>query len=199
MYASGDLAYQAQELQRDIETYINRLQSLLDRVELYEESPAVTTPPTSTTPSDPRRTAKGTAVFIVHGRAGREVEVARTVEQLGLEAIILQERLHGGSSTLIEKLEREARPCGYTLVVYTGDDEGRIFGSSDAYMRRARENVVLELGYFIALLGRDCVTILHDPAVTVPSDFHGVGYYTLDSGGAWKDRVAGELRRAGLL
>ncbi len=118
---------------------------------------------------------------------------------MGLEAVILQERLHGGAATLIEKLEREAGPCGYALVIYTGDDEGRMFGSGDDLVRRARENVVLELGYFVGVLGRDNVTILRDPDVTVPSDFHGVGYYDLDEAGAWKTQVEGELRRARLL
>jgi len=183
---------------RDIERCLVVLRSILAKIELWPESPAVQGSVGATVGESPD-VVQGNAVFIVHGRAGREAEVARAVEQLGLEAVILQERLHGGSATLIEKLEREARSCGYAIVVYTGDDEGRMFGSEDALAKRARENVVLELGYFVGHLGRQNVTILHDPAVTVPSDFLGVGYYTLDPAGAWKERVAGELRLAGLL
>jgi predicted nucleotide-binding protein len=181
-----------QELHEDIETYLNRLQSVLERIDLWSEAPTVANSlPTA-------RGLTGGSVFIVHGHAGREHEVARCIDHLGLSAVILQERLHGGSSTLIEKLEREAGPCGYAIVIYTGDDEGRDVGSSD-FSLRARENVVLELGYFIGKLGRDRVTILHDALVEVPSDFHGVGYYPLDPGGGWRTKIGGEPKRAGLL
>jgi len=190
--APQPLQMDIQELHEDIETYLSRLQSVLERMELWNEASDAVISPSST------KGPTGDSVFIVHGHAGREHEVARCIDHLGLTSVILQERLHGGSSTLIEKLEREAGPCGYAIVIYTGDDEGREVGSSDLSLR-ARENVVLELGYFVGKLGRDKVTILHDTAVTVPTDFHGVGYYPLDAGGGWKARIEGELRRAGLL
>ena len=179
---------------KSLQGNITRLRAIVAKLELYQEADSIEAPAADVTANAPL----GDAVFIVHGRAGREHEVARAVEQLGAEAVILQERLHHGSATLIEKLEREASACGYAIVVYTGDDEGRIVGSNDLD-RRARENVVLELGYFVGLLGREKVTILRDPDVTVPSDFHGVGYYTIDDAGGWKTKVEGELRSAGLL
>ena len=39
MYVAQPLQGQIQELHRDVETLINRLQSILERVDLYEESP----------------------------------------------------------------------------------------------------------------------------------------------------------------
>jgi predicted nucleotide-binding protein len=180
-------------LHKDIERDLTQLRAILQNTELYQEAPTV-----SAASVTARAVPGGHAVFIVHGRAGREHEVARTVEQLGAEAVVLQERLHHGTATLIEKLEREASACGYAIVVYTGDDEGRIVGATDLDSR-ARENVVLELGYFVGLLGREKVTILRDPDVTVPSDFQGAAYYTLDEAGAWKARIEGELRNAGLI
>ena len=189
-----------QELHQDIEILIERLTSILERVELYEEAaPSVASRTEPAGPaSEEAKAGPGKDVFIVHGHAGKEDAVARHVEKLSLKAVILKEQLHGGASTLIEKLEREAASCGYAIVVYTGDDVGRAV-TSDSLSLRARENVVLELGYFIGRLGRDRVTILHDEAVAVPSDFHGVGYYPLDNEGAWKAKVEGELKRARLL
>ena len=41
---------------------------------------------------------------------------------------------------------------------------------------RARQNVVLEFGYFIGLLGRDRVCCLYKGDVELPSDMHGIVY-----------------------
>jgi predicted nucleotide-binding protein len=39
---------------------------------------------------------------------------------------------------------------------------------------RARQNVILELGWFIGYLGRDRVVILSQGGLEIPSDIHGV-------------------------
>jgi len=57
----------------------------------------------------------------------------------------------------------------------------------------------LELGYFVAALTADNVTILLDETVEIPSHFLGVGYYRLDSAGKWKKKIKAELRRAGII
>ena len=189
VYFPRTLQQSIQDLHRDIEFSLTRLRSLLDRLPLFIEAPEVVNQTPSLRPH-------GSDVFIVHGHGGREDSVAREVERVGLTPVILRDELHRGSTTLIEKLEREAKRCGYAVVVVTGDDEGRKVGSHDKLKLRARQNVVLELGYFVALLGRENVTILHDPAVDIPSDFNGVGYYPLDEAEAWKGRLAGELQHA---
>ena len=62
---------------------------------------------------------------------------------------------------------------------------------------RARQNVIFELGYFIARLGRERVAALKQDSVEVPSDFSGVVYLTYDSNKAWKQDLARELEAAG--
>ena len=62
---------------------------------------------------------------------------------------------------------------------------------------RARQNVVLELGYFIGRLGRDRVCALKRDDIEMPSDFGGVVYETFDSGGGWKQALGRELQAAG--
>ena len=184
-----------QDLQQDIDKYILRLRSILDRLDLFDESsPSVAI---STESSEPP--TRGKAVFIVHGHGRYEHEVARAISDIGSTPIILQEQLHEGSASLLAKLSREGERCGYAIVIYTGDDVGKAADSSDELRPRARENVVLELGYFLGLLGHQSVTVLHDAGVDFPSDFSGIGYYPLDSEGGWKAKIQGELRRAGIV
>jgi len=58
---------------------------------------------------------------------------------------------------------------------------------------RARQNVVLELGYFVGRLGRTHVCALKRGEVEIPSDFDGVVYVDFDSPGAWKQALGREL------
>ncbi len=62
---------------------------------------------------------------------------------------------------------------------------------------RARQNVVLELGYFIGRLGRERVCALKRGEVEIPSDFGGVVYAPFDEGGGWRQTLANELQAAG--
>lgn len=62
---------------------------------------------------------------------------------------------------------------------------------------RARQNVVLELGYFVGRLGRDRVLALKRGDVEVPSDFNGVVYTDYDAAGHWKFELVKELKAAG--
>jgi predicted nucleotide-binding protein len=131
-------------------------------------------------------------VFIVHGHAeGPRESVARFVERLGLRPIILHEQTSEGR-TIIEKIERHSG-VGYVVVLLTGDDRGGLAGADPAgYRPRARQNVVLELGYFLGKLGRRHVCVLHEPGVEIPSDYDGVVYVPLDS--EWQFRLAREMK-----
>jgi predicted nucleotide-binding protein len=64
--------------------------------------------------------------------------------------------------------------------------------------RRSRQNVVLEFGYFIGLLGRDRVCCLHQGNVELPSDMHGIVYIPFkESVNEAKDMIKKELIEAG--
>jgi len=88
-------------------------------------------------------------------------------ERLGLEAIILHEQANRGR-TVIEKVI-EYGNVGFAVVLHTPDDEGCVKGGT--LEPRARQNVLLELGFFIGHLGRDKVCALKKRAVEIPSDF----------------------------
>lgn len=112
-------------------------------------------------------------VFIVHGRdVGSATELARILEGLKLKPIILSEQA-SGSRTIIEKLEKYS-DVGYAFAILTPDDVGGLANSRLNLKNRARQNVVLELGYFMGLLGRDRVGCLYKGDVELPSDMLGV-------------------------
>jgi hypothetical protein len=61
---------------------------------------------------------------------------------------------------------------------------------------RARQNVILELGFFIGRLGRQHVCVLADPNVEAPSDL--IGIVTVSTADNWKTALEKELRAAGM-
>lgn len=133
-------------------------------------------------------------VFIVHGHDGEAREtVARFLERLGFEAIILHEQANRGR-TVIEKVEANG-DVGFAIVLLTPDDEG--CAKNGQPEPRARQNVLLELGYFIGRLGRDKVCALKRGELEIPSDFAGVVWETMDNGNGWKLALARELQAAG--
>jgi predicted nucleotide-binding protein len=137
------------------------------------------------------------SVFLVHGHdEGTKEKVARFLERLGLDVIILHERVNQGR-TLIEKFEEYAGRAAFAVILFTPDDVG--FPVRDEAMRqpRARQNVVLELGYFIGRLTRERVCVLHKGGVELPSDIFGIVYHPVDEGDGWKLALAKELKAAG--
>lgn len=137
-------------------------------------------------------------VFIVHGRDDLlKVEVARFIEKLGLSAIILHEQPNSGK-TIIEKIE-EYTNVGFGIVLYTPCDiGGQKLSNLDTDLKpRARQNVVFEHGYLIGKLGRNKVCALVKEEVEFPSDISGVVYQKVDDAGAWKLKLAIELKQAG--
>jgi len=116
-------------------------------------------------------------IFVVYGHD----DIARTqlealLRRWDLEPIILDQQASGGQ-TIIEKLEDYGSDVGYAIVLATPDDEGKA-KSETGYKARVRQNVVLELGMFLAKLGRERVAILLKEAIDFekPSDIHGLIY-----------------------
>jgi predicted nucleotide-binding protein len=135
-------------------------------------------------------------VFLVHGHDEAVTEsVARFLEKLDLHPIILHEQPNMGR-TVIEKFEAHA-DVGFAVVLLTRDDIGGL-ASGGKLEPRARQNVILELGYFIGRLGRSRVCALYVEGVEIPSDFHGVVYVPYDAAGGWRLKLASEIRAAGL-
>jgi predicted nucleotide-binding protein len=157
--------------------------------DLAEAGPASENAPTPTAPK-----ALSRNVFVVHGHdEGARESVARYLEKLGFKAIVLHEQANQGR-TIIEKVEAHSE-VGFAVVLLTPDDVGG--KSADTLKPRARQNVILELGYFVGKLGRNRVCALKRGAVEVPSDFDGVVYVSFDDGSDWRQKLAQELQAAG--
>lgn len=151
-------------------------------------------PPSPTSQTRPNPSNK---IFVVHGHDEATLQtVARFLEKLGLEAIILREEPDAGR-TIIEKFEDCADDVGFAVVLLTPDDLGGA-AEAGATASRARQNVIFELGYFAGKLGRGCTCLMRKGAVEIPSDLYGVIYTELDPGDGWKIKLVKELKVAKL-
>ena len=169
-------AFNVRFLKSDIDALLSTLPSLADRI----------------APTAPK--LKSRKIFVVHGRAdGPREAVARFLEKLDFEAIILHEQANQ-SRTVIEKVEAYS-DVGFAVVLLSPDDEGCLRGETPK--PRARQNVLLELGYFIGKLTRQCVCTLKVGEIEIPSDWAGVIDEPFDTTGGWKITLARELKAAG--
>ena len=133
----------------------------------------------------------------MHGHDdGAKEAVARHVSRLNLAPVILHEQPNKGQ-TIIEKFKSNS-DVEYAIIIFTPDDLGHPVDRPEEVSPRARQNVLLELGYFIGTLGRHRVCVLSKGDVEVPSDYAGVVYIPMDDGGAWRFLVANEMKSVGL-
>ena len=133
-----------------------------------------------------RAMAANRNVFVVYGHDGNaRTELEAMLRRWGLTPLILDQLTSGGQTT-IEKLERVRADAGFAVVVATPDDEGHRAEHPDEKAFRARQNVVLELGMMLSVLGRDRVAILMKDQVVMerPSDIQGLIYIP------FKDKVS---------
>jgi predicted nucleotide-binding protein len=136
-------------------------------------------------------------VFVVHGHDEAVLQaVARFLEQIDLEIIVLREQPDQGRAT-IEKFKHYAGQVGFAVVLLTPDDLAGP-SSAPASATRARQNVIFELGYFAGKLGRGRACLLRKGNVEIPSDLYGIIYKDFDTAGAWKLELVKELKAAEL-
>lgn len=115
-------------------------------------------------------------IFIVHGRDSSSMhELYRLLQdEFNLNPFILSEQPHEGAETILEKFERLATDCSMAAILLTPDDT-----MSDGETRRARQNVILELGYFLGRQTRNKrkIMIFYKGNLEIPTDISGVIYY----------------------
>jgi predicted nucleotide-binding protein len=196
------------------ESGLNESEVLLKRfvqeLELFEDSDASVAPSRATGKSQRHWVGK---VFVVHGHDEKlKSQVARFLEQLDLQPIILHEQADQGQ-TIIEKFEKHS-DVSFAVVLLTPDDVGGKLNGKSSSQRlkwlgpetegkaslksRARQNVIFEFGYFLGKLGRSNVCGLYCEGVELPSDYSGVLYTKVDPEGAWQFKLMKELKAAGL-
>ncbi|WP_295362479.1 TIR domain-containing protein [Arenimonas sp.] len=117
-------------------------------------------------------------VFVVYGHdAAARTELEAMLRRWKLEPLIL-DQLPSEGQTIIEKLEKYTAEVKFAVVLATPDDEGYRAGHEDEKAFRARQNVVMELGMMLTLLGRKNVAILmkQQDNMERPSDIQGLLY-----------------------
>lgn len=122
-------------------------------------------------------------IMIVHGRDSDHELVKEILRAQGVtDPIVLRQRFKPGD-TITEKFEREALQADGALVLATPDDgaaalldpSGEPMSASDL-RRRARQNVILEYGWFWGKLGRNRVLLLLKGDLELPTDLAGLLY-----------------------
>jgi len=130
-----------------------------------------------------KSTGPSKRVFIVYGHDKVSLNsLELMLLKMGMEPIVLG-NLAAGGDTIIEKLEehlKESHNVGFACVLLTPDDVGYRSGHETEAKGRARQNVILELGMFLARLGRKRVAILYKTDVERPSDIDGLLYLPFD-------------------
>jgi predicted nucleotide-binding protein/ActR/RegA family two-component response regulator len=124
--------------------------------------------------------------FIVHGHDTKSLDELKHLirHRLGWERPkVLREMLSGGR-TLIEKFEDAAKTVDAVFVLLTPDDKAAPAKAPDEIKRRARQNVIFEMGYFFGKMQRagGRVILLHHGKVELPSDIHGIVYIDISDG-----------------
>ncbi len=139
------------------------------------ESAAATTPRIG---AQYKGKASARKVFVVYGHDGQaKTELEAMLRRWGLEPLIF-DQIKSGGQTIIEKLETVRAEADFAVVLATPDDEGHRKEHPEEKAFRARQNVVLELGMMLAILGRPKVAVLlkSDVHMERPSDIQGLIY-----------------------
>ncbi len=129
-------------------------------------------------------------VFIIHGHDERlKMEVELFLRSIQVSPVILHQQEDRGR-TIIEKLIEESQEAGFAIALFTPDD------IQEDLTKRARQNVLLETGYFMGKLGRDRVRMIVREGTEIPSDLSGILHTKLDE--RWKSSLLKELKAAGI-
>ncbi|MDD5114591.1 MAG: nucleotide-binding protein [Methylobacter sp.] len=180
------------EFHEDVDKKIHRLDSIIDRIELIPLKSSLNLP---SIPIESPKHLDRNKIFVVHGQNNEaKLEVARFIEKIGFEPIILHEQA-SGSKTIIEKIETYS-DVGFGVVIYTPCDVGSKSSEPTELKGRARQNVVFEHGFLIGKLGRANVCPLVKGNLETPNDISGIVYTSMDTTN-WQLELAKELRGAG--
>lgn len=143
-------------------------------------------------PSKIENKSLGDTVFIIHGHDDElKIELQLLLTRAKIKNIVLHEQPDKGR-TIIEKLIEEGISANYAVAIFSPDD------NMENGVKRPRQNVILELGYFIGRLGKQRVRILKKGNVELPSDLNGILYEPYDKENNWRLKILKELDAIGL-
>ena len=152
---------------KSIEGWINELESVYDRLELYEELPNNT---------QHTMNNENKKIFIGHGRSDiwRELKDF-IVDTLGLEYDEFNRISPAGKATS-DRLKEMLKESSIAFLIMTGEDE-----QADGSLH-ARENVIHEAGLFQGKVGFERAIILLEKGCQEFSNIHGLGQIRFPKG-----------------
>lgn len=133
-------------------------------------------------------------IFVVHGHDQIRYQLSHWLTQQKLGYFFLDDK-SDESMTIIQKLEQYAPSAKFVIVLMTADDLGRSKTEIDL-KPRARQNVILELGYFIARIGRKKVHVAAHSNIDIPSDWSGVLNSRIINGNLDFEKIRQHLKSA---
>jgi predicted nucleotide-binding protein len=149
------------------------------------------------------------AVFVVHGHDPSPLtQLEEFLRSVGIEPIVLS-RQDESPQSLFQKFMTIGGRARFAIVLLGSDDYGAsrrqydVSGVRDRALQfRARQNVVLELGFFYGKLGWENVFVVHKnpdcvfPNFERPSDLDGVVFDSFEDP-TWQNKLAERLSAAG--
>lgn len=149
---------------------------------------------TTQSPADPKQ-----SVFLAYGHnEATKLAVGDFLRQNGLRVLELGRVAQHGDS-ILGSVERYIHQARFAVVLFTADDQGYALRDGPTKSRkRARQNVVFELGYLLAKLGQRRVRVLVEEGVEIPTNYAGMLYISLDKDQSWRGSLARELRLSGI-
>lgn len=149
------------------------------------------------------------SVFVVHGHNTESLaKLEKYLSDVGITAVVLSRRDESPQS-LFQKFMSVATQARFAIVLLSADDYGAsrrqyeaVNVSDKALQFRARQNVILELGFFYGRLGWENVFVLYQepervfPNFERPSDLDGVVFNSF-SELVWQKGLGAKLSAAG--
>lgn len=119
-------------------------------------------------------------ILIIHGRSDDRYRLTEWLRSaLEMSDLLIMQQEFGGGRTLPEKFEALAAKADGAIAIATPDDT--IVVDGEATIKRARQNVWLEVGWVWGRLGRKKVMLLTRGDLENPSDIQGLEYYSYKS------------------
>lgn len=124
--------------------------------------------------------------FIVHGHDEPALQELKNYlrDTLSFGEVVVLRDMESCGRTILEKFEDYANEVDAVFVLLTPDDVVVDLNASDTEKRRARQNVLFEMGFFYGSLGRlsGRVIALYKGPTDLPSDIVGVSWIDISAG-----------------
>jgi predicted nucleotide-binding protein len=125
-------------------------------------------------------------VFI--GSSQQHLAIAKAVgsrlRKCGAAVTVWDEQVFVGNKSYLDTLLETFAKFDFSIFIWAPDD---VTKSKESVSASTRDNVVLESGLALGIMGRQHVFIIAEKEVKIPSDFSGIAFADYDGGLAAKE------------